>query len=184
MGLFGFGKKKSRNEAKSAEELREEAEYERRLAIEATKAVRHEAEANPPATATPVPSVRVSEMVNVDPPDCTNRGRRIVHFKADDGTKFEVYQNAIASRGEIHWLNDVHATVEDGSAVQDRITATRIMLVGVFALAWKKKRGGEKWLTIAGPNFFWLAEVGRKQISDAMRFAAAVNNAALKTNHR
>lgn len=116
------------------------------------------------------------------PPNFTNRGRSIAKFKADDGTKFEIYQNAVESGHEIHWLKDVHATVEDGSAVQDRITATRIMLVGFFALAWKKKRGGEKWLTISGPDFIWLAEVGRKQIPEAMRFANAVNNAALKAN--
>lgn len=116
------------------------------------------------------------------PPNFTNRGHSIAKFKADDGTKFEIYQNAVESGHEIHWLKDVHATVEDGSAVQDRITATRIMLVGLFALAWKKKRGGEKWLTISGPDFIWIAEVGRKQIPEAMRFANAVNNVALKAN--
>ena len=43
----------------------------------------------------------------------------------------------------------VSVEVEDGEAAQARVTATRLVALGIFALAAKKKSGGDKWLMIA-----------------------------------
>ena len=42
----------------------------------------------------------------------------------------------------------VSVEVEDGEAAQARVTATRLVALGIFALAAKKKSGGDKWLMI------------------------------------
>lgn len=44
-----------------------------------------------------------------------------------------------------------------------------------------KKSGGEKYLTVEGPDFAWVALANRKHISNAMRFATAINDSARKT---
>jgi hypothetical protein len=75
-------------------------------------------------------------------------------------------------------LAGVTARVELGEALTSRVTATRLVTMGVFALAAKKKAGGEVFLTVEGPEFIWCVEVGRKHQADARRFAAKVNTAA------
>ena len=40
----------------------------------------------------------------------------------------------------------------------------------MFALAAKKKTGGEKFLTIESPDIFWTIEVPRKNVGAAQRF--------------
>lgn len=77
-----------------------------------------------------------------------------------------------------HPLQGVTAVVESGEALQSRVTATRILAIGVFALAAKKKSGGESYLTIEGPGFAWVEEVDRKKRADAVAFAAKVRAAA------
>lgn len=84
--------------------------------------------------------------------------------------------------GESHGLRGARATIEAGEALQQRITATRIVLTGVFALAWRKKSGGESWLTIEGPNYFWVEKVERGQMEQARTFAARVNSEAARAN--
>ena len=162
----------------------EEAEYERRLAIEATQAVRREAELNPPAPSAPITAVpHVPEhetAVNADLPGFMTRGSKVAKFKGDDGTDFTLYEHAIKCGREEHRLDGVAATVEDGEALQERITLTRVALVGIFALAWQKKKGGEKWLSVMGPDFCWIAKADRKHIGDAMKFAAKINDQARK----
>ena len=61
-------------------------------------------------------------------------------------------------------------SVEDGQALERRVTVTRIVLLGIFALAAKKKSGGTKYLTVDGDGFFWAMEVDRKRVKDAQRF--------------
>lgn len=70
------------------------------------------------------------------------------------------------------------ARVESGEELQSRVTVTRLVLVGIFAFALKKKKGGEKYLTVDGEDFVWAMEVDRKHVNDAVKFAAKVNNAA------
>ena len=77
-----------------------------------------------------------------------------------------------------HPLEGVSATVEAGEELRRRVTATRVLATGVFALALKKKSGGTFFLTIEGPGFAWVEEVGRKDHEKALRFAAQVRAAA------
>jgi hypothetical protein len=73
-------------------------------------------------------------------------------------------------------LDGVAARVEAGADMESRVTATRLVALGVFAFAAKKKSGGEAYLTIEGPEFFWTETVDRKKRAAAQRFAALVNN--------
>ena len=75
-------------------------------------------------------------------------------------------------------LSGVVARVEAGEDLHRRVTATRVVLTGVFALALKKKAGGTSFLTIEGPGFAWVEEVDRKKKEKAVEFAAKVNAAA------
>lgn len=73
-------------------------------------------------------------------------------------------------------LLGVEAVVESGEALQKRVTLTRLVGLGVFAFAAKKKSGGESYLLIEGPDFAWSFEVKRGEQGAARAFAAAVNN--------
>lgn len=171
------------NMAEPAAAETDEAEYERRLAMEATETVRQQAEANPPAASAPVPAAHIDEASVIpgdEPPMFMVRGSKVAKFKGDDGTDFTLYQHTIKCGREEHRLDGVEAVVEEGSALQSRFTATRIFLLGVFALAFKKRKGGEKWLGIMGPDFAWVSRADRKHIGDAMKFAAKVNDQARK----
>lgn len=75
-------------------------------------------------------------------------------------------------------LAGVSATVESGSALDKRVTLTRVAALGVFSLAAKKRQGGESYLIIEGPDFQWSIEVGRKDQAKAREFAAKVTTAA------
>lgn len=91
---------------------------------------------------------------------------------------YSLYQDRVQHDFEKHSLWGVSAVVERGSDLQKRVTLTRLVGVGVFALMAKKKSGGEWWLAVEGPDFAWTEEVGRKDVEKAKRFAAAVNVAA------
>lgn len=91
-----------------------------------------------------------------------------------------VYRDRITKGAESHPLHGVTARVEAGSDLEKRVTATRLIAIGVFAFAAKKKTGGEVYLTIEGPEFFWHETVDRKKRDDAVKFAAAVNAWAKK----
>ena len=74
----------------------------------------------------------------------------------------------------------VSARVESGSELEKRVTATRLVALGVFAFGAKKKRGGESWLTVEGPDVFWTVEVDRGGERKAREFAVKVNEAAAR----
>ena len=101
-------------------------------------------------------------------------------FKGDDGTTITIENTTISSKGERHSLKGVHAYLEDGSALESRITATRLLLFGPFALAMKKRKGGEKYLIVEGPDFAYMTMVKRQNISKAVRFKTEIVNAAAK----
>ena len=90
---------------------------------------------------------------------------------------FKLSEDSISKGFETKPLNDVTARLESGSELQARVTMTRLVALGVFAFAAKKKKGGEKYLTIEGPDFVWTAEVKRdkKDIDKAMKFINQVN---------
>lgn len=101
-------------------------------------------------------------------------------FKGDDGTTITIQDTTISSKGERHSLKGVHAYLEDGSTLESRITATRLLLFGPFALAMKKRKGGEKYLIVEGPDFAYMTMVKRQNISKAVRFKTEILNAAAK----
>jgi hypothetical protein len=69
------------------------------------------------------------------------------------------------------------ARVETGADARRRITATRVLAVGVFALA-ARKQAGHVFLSVEGPGFEFVVEVPVKREADARGFAARINNAA------
>ncbi len=69
------------------------------------------------------------------------------------------------------------ARVERGSDIDKRVTATRLVALGVFALAAKKKTG-HVFLTIEGDGYEIAVEIPAKKEADARAFAAKVNTAA------
>lgn len=103
-----------------------------------------------------------------------------IKFKGDDGTTLVLTDTTISSKGETHSLAGVHAHIEDGSAVGSRVTATRLLLLGVFALAAKKRTGGEKYLIVEGDDFAYAAMVKQEHIGRAIRFKTRVMDAAAK----
>lgn len=68
------------------------------------------------------------------------------------------------------------ATIETAGEVESRFTATRLLALGVFALAFKKKKDNrELWLTIEGPDFVIGAPVKPKDESKARLWAHQFN---------
>jgi hypothetical protein len=68
------------------------------------------------------------------------------------------------------------ATVDSAGEIDKRITATRLMLAGPFALAMRKKKDHrELYLTVAGSGFGFVVEVDPKDGLEARRFAARIN---------
>jgi len=70
----------------------------------------------------------------------------------------------------------VVATVDTGTDVRRRATATRVLAVGIFALA-MKKQVGHVYLTVEGDGYAFMVEVPVKLEADARKFAAKVNTA-------
>ena len=66
----------------------------------------------------------------------------------------------------------VSIEVEDGEAAQARVTATRLVALGIFALAAKKKSGGDKWLMIETRRALLTLHFERKYVDGLMRFVA------------
>lgn len=111
-----------------------------------------------------------------------NRNDPLSEIFIGNGETVTLYHLSIEYKGknfdnERKDLAGVRASVESGSELQSRFTATRILLLGVFVLAFKKKKGGEKYLVIEGEDFVWTVEVDRKHINKAMKFAGRVNDA-------
>lgn len=66
----------------------------------------------------------------------------------------------------------VSVDVEDGEAAQARVTATRLVTLGIFALAAKKKSSGDKWLMIETRSALLTLHFERKAVDGLMRFVA------------
>lgn len=66
----------------------------------------------------------------------------------------------------------VSVEVEDGEAAQARVTATRLVTLGIFAFAAKKKSGGDKWLMIETKRALLTLHFERKAVDGLMRFVA------------
>jgi hypothetical protein len=97
--------------------------------------------------------------------------------------KFEdvtLYRDRVTKGGalapESHPLAGVSCSIESGSQLDKRLTATRLALLGPAAVFVKKSKGGESYLTIEGPEFVWLVKVDRGERTQrkAREFAAKV----------
>jgi hypothetical protein len=75
-------------------------------------------------------------------------------------------------------LAGARASVETGADLS-RFTATRVALLGPFALAFKKKRQ-QAFLMVEGDGWALVREVDRKDGLAARKFAAAVNAAGAR----
>lgn len=71
----------------------------------------------------------------------------------------------------------VSVEVEDGEAMQARVTATRLVALGIFAFAAKKKSGGDKWLMIETRRALLTLHFERKAVDGLMRFVARTRTA-------
>ena len=81
-------------------------------------------------------------------------------------------------QGSRSWpVAECEALVDQGANLQARVTATRVLLTGPFALALKKGRN-KVYLSITVPDDVLLVELKAKQEGDARKFAIAVNKAA------
>lgn len=66
----------------------------------------------------------------------------------------------------------VSVEVEDGEAMQARVTATRLVTLGILAFAAKKRSGGDKWLMIETRQALLTLHFERKAVDGLMRFVA------------
>jgi len=89
-----------------------------------------------------------------------------------------LYRDRITKGAESQPLDNITARIESGSELEKRVTLTRFVALGALSLLAKKRTGGESYLTIEGPEFFWTIEVDRKQRPAAQAFAARLNQAA------
>lgn len=94
------------------------------------------------------------------------RKKTIIHTQSGEGEKP---------------LGGVVARIESGRELESRIAITRTALPGALALAAPKRKGGEKFASIEGPDFIWCMEVDRKMAGDAARFVAKVNQQVKKS---
>jgi hypothetical protein len=69
------------------------------------------------------------------------------------------------------------ARVENAADARRRVTATRLLTIGVFAFA-AKKQSGSVYLTVEHPDYQFIVEVPVKKETQARQFAVKINNAA------
>lgn len=104
----------------------------------------------------------------------------VAMWRSSDGV-VEVHKDSVkVDKDSFEWSPDVSCSIESGEELQARVTATRVLLVGVFAWAFKKKSGGTRYLVIEGPDFFWSTEVDRKKIEKAQKFRQAFEDTKRK----
>jgi hypothetical protein len=106
------------------------------------------------------------------------KGRRVAA-----GGGVQVFQRWVVTPQGSGSIIGVTASAEDNTSINKRITATRLVGLGVFALAApKKKGGGNAYVVIEGPHISGVATfTGDKQQSvgpKAFALAASINNAA------
>ncbi len=78
-------------------------------------------------------------------------------------------------------LAGASARVESAGEIDRRITATRLLLTGPFALAMRKKKDKrELYLTVEGNGFAFMVEVDPKKSLAARKFAAHLSDLARK----
>ena len=101
-------------------------------------------------------------------------------FKPDEGARYELTSTRLRHGVDNEPLKGMIIDLKDGAPLQQRATATRLLLLGAFALAAPKKSGGDSYLEISGPGFHWSSKVGRKHRDEAIRFAERVRSQIAK----
>ena len=95
-------------------------------------------------------------------------------IKTDDGTIHVAPNGTIGLPGlltpDIPATDVVDIAVEDGKEASQRITATRVALIGVFALAAKKKVDATKFIVIETVDNAYAYEIGAKEYRTAVAF--------------
>jgi len=100
--------------------------------------------------------------------------------KAAKGESFEGVElklGQVRYKGQGGSVLGAVARVESAADVRQRVTATRVLAIGVFALV-AKKAAGHVYLTVEAPGFEFVAEIPVKKEADARSFAAKINDAA------
>lgn len=91
-------------------------------------------------------------------------------WRSADGM-VEIHKDKVKiGKESFEWSPEMTCSIESGEELARRVTATRVLLVGVFAWAFKKKTGGTRYLVVEGPEFFWSTEVERKKVAKAQKF--------------
>lgn len=95
-------------------------------------------------------------------------------IKTDDGTIHVATTGVISLPGfltpDIPATDVVDISVEDGKAMRERVTVTRMLAVGPFAWALKKKYDGTKFLLIESVDNAYLYELKAKRYKEAIAF--------------
>lgn len=95
------------------------------------------------------------------------------------GVSFDETKNRVKYRSDGGCLAGAVARVETAGDLHRRITATRLVLTGVFALALTKKRDTrELYLTVEGEGYAFAVAVKPSKGKEARAFAAKLNAAA------
>ena len=85
-------------------------------------------------------------------------------------------EDTISYRNEGGPVAGARASVDTDGEVVRRFTATRLMLLGPFALAFKKKKDRRGlYLMVEGDGFAFVAECDPKKGAHARKFAALIN---------
>lgn len=104
---------------------------------------------------------------------------RKAELKHGNPNEFEgvvLMENALTYRSDGWALAGTFAHIEVSANPQGRVTAPRLLALGVFALAAKKT--GSIWLVIDNPQYQLTVEVPAKKEALAREFASRINNAA------
>jgi hypothetical protein len=100
--------------------------------------------------------------------------------KAAKGESFEgvtLKLGQVQYKGQGGSVAGATARVESAADIHGRITATRVLALGIFALGAKKQKG-HVFLTVEAPGFEFLVELPVKKEAEARGFATKINNAA------
>ena len=109
------------------------------------------------------------------------RQRRGGEAKGDLWTPVRLADGRVfnSETGEGGSVKGAHATVETSGDIEKRITATRLVTTGVFALALRKKKDNrELFLTVEGEDFAFVVEIDANKQKEARQLAAKINTAA------
>lgn len=101
-------------------------------------------------------------------------------LKTLDGVMtLDVDAKTIHCAGQGGSLEGATASVDTAGNLDKKITATRLVLTGVFALAWQKKKDNrELYIMVDGPTYSMVMRIDPARSADARKFAAGVNTAA------